>query len=137
MGIPGMTTGTMFTPVPFELTFHEAEAVGVEFLQGSKDRPKRLVSKANDLSQLTMTCARMEDMLNKVIDYVDSVIAGRVPADNAVGRMLMDLVNSVPKIKPEDFEEMVNSNMKDLLMVVYLSNLAKTQMMLSEKLSLL
>jgi translation initiation factor 3 subunit F len=138
MGIPGMTTGTMFTPVPCELTFHEAEAVGVEFLQGTKDRPKRgPLSKANDLSQLTTTCARMQDMLCKVIEYVDSVIAGRVVADNAVGRMLMDLVNSVPKIKPEDFEEMVNSNMKDLLMVVYLSNLAKTQMMISEKLALL
>ena len=48
--------------------------VTVEFLQGSKDRPKRLVSKANDLSQLTTTCARMQDMLTKVIDYVDGVI---------------------------------------------------------------
>ena len=38
--------------------------------------------------------------------------AGQTPADSSVGRILMDLVNSVPKINPEDFEEMVNSNMK-------------------------
>jgi translation initiation factor 3 subunit F len=137
MGIPGKTTGTMFTPVPFELTSHEAESVGVDFIQVAKDRPKRMVSTVNDLQQLTTTCAHMQEMLSKVIEYVDNVIAGKVVADNAVGRMLMDLVNSVPKIKPEDFEEMVNSNMKDLLMVVYLSNLAKTQLMLSEKLALL
>ena len=38
--------------------------------------------------------------------------AGDVPADNITGRYLMDLVNSVPKIDPEQFEEMLNSNMK-------------------------
>jgi len=137
MGIPGKTTGTMFTPIPYEMTSHDPEAVGVDFIQMAKDRPKRMLSSVNDLQQLTSTCIRLQDMLGKVIEYVDNVIAGRVVADNAVGRMLMDLVNSVPKIKPEDFEEMLNSNMKDLLMVMYLSNLAKTQLMLSEKLALL
>jgi len=28
MGIPGKTVGTMFTPVPFELSSHEPENVG-------------------------------------------------------------------------------------------------------------
>jgi len=37
---------------------------------------------------------------------------GQIPADSTVGRCLMELVNSVPKISPEDFEEIVNSNMK-------------------------
>lgn len=31
-------------------------------------------------------------------------------ADNSVGRFLMDLVNKVPTISPEDFENMLNSN---------------------------
>jgi len=137
MGIPGKTTGTMFTPVPFEITSHEPETVGVDFIQVAKDRPKRMLSSVNDLQQLTTTCVRMQDMITKVTEYVDNVIAGRTVADNAVGRGLMDLVNSVPKVKPEDFEEMLNSNMKDLLMVMYLSNLAKTQLLLSEKLSIL
>ncbi|XP_060593413.1 eukaryotic translation initiation factor 3 subunit F-like, partial [Ruditapes philippinarum] len=33
-------------------------------------------------------------------------------ADNVIGRFLMDLVMKVPQIEPEDFEEMLNSNMK-------------------------
>ena len=37
---------------------------------------------------------------------------GRISMDNTVGRYLMDLVNTVPKVNPADFEEMVNSNMK-------------------------
>lgn len=36
--------------------------------------------------------------------------SGKVTADNSVGRFLMDLVNKVPTISAEDFENMLNSN---------------------------
>lgn len=36
--------------------------------------------------------------------------SGKVTADNSVGRFLMDLVNKVPTISAEDFENMINSN---------------------------
>lgn len=36
--------------------------------------------------------------------------SGKVAADNSVGRFLTDLVNKVPSIPPEDFENMLNSN---------------------------
>ena len=45
------------------------------------------------------------------------VQAGRVPADNITGRQLMDMVNAVPKIEPEKFEEMLNSNMKVTVLI--------------------
>ena len=45
-------------------------------------------------------------------------------ADNTVGRFLMSLVNQVPKIVPEDFQTMLNSNTNDLLLVTYLVNLS-------------
>ena len=35
-----------------------------------------------------------------------------MPADSTTGRYLLELVNGVPKIDPEAFEEMFNSNMK-------------------------
>merc|ERR1711893_103812 len=90
-----------------------------------------------DLQQISATCRRLQDMLTNVTQYVDDVISGKSAADTSTGRLLMDLVSRVPKIEPEAFEEMLNSNMKDLLMVVYLSNLTKTQLMLYEKLSYL
>ena len=40
------------------------------------------------------------------------MLSGRESPDNAVGRKLLDLVNSVPKMTPDEFEKMVNSNMK-------------------------
>ncbi|KAF4009062.1 hypothetical protein G4228_000465 [Cervus hanglu yarkandensis] len=60
--------------------------------------------------------------------------SGKVSADNTVGRFLMSLVNQVPKIVPEDFETMLNSNINDLLMVTYLANLTQSQIALNEKL---
>ena len=37
---------------------------------------------------------------------------------------------------PDQFDVMLNSNMRDLLMVVYLSQMTKTQLQLNEKLSM-
>ncbi|ELU16800.1 hypothetical protein CAPTEDRAFT_177448 [Capitella teleta] len=137
MGIPGKTMGTLFTPIGVESAFYEAEKVGVELIQMAKHNPKRTVSMVTELQQVSAMCARLNDMLATVKQYVDDIIEGRVTANNLIGRSLMEMVNSVPKIEPEKFEEMLNSNMKDLLMVVYLSNLTKTQLMLNEKLNLL
>ena len=67
--------------------------------------------------------------------YVEGVLSGTERPDNAVGRKLLDLVNSVPKMTDEEFERMVNSNIKDLLMVIYLTQLTKTQLQLHEKLT--
>ena len=43
---------------------------------------------------------------------------------------------SVPKMEEDQFDVMLNSNLKDLFMVVYLSQMTKTQLQLNEKLSM-
>jgi len=137
MGIPGKTVGTMFTPIPVEVNCYDPERVAVDFVQHGKHNPKRTVSMVTDITQVSIACRSIQDKLQTVMQYVDDVLSGKLPADNIRGRQLMDMLNSVPKIDPDQFEEMLNSNMKDLLMVVYLSNLTKTQLMLNDKLSLI
>ncbi len=51
-------------------------------------------------------------MLDTILGYVDDVIAGSKTADNTFGRFLLDMIHSVPKMTPEEFEEMLNSNRK-------------------------
>ena len=51
-------------------------------------------------------------MITFILQYVEGVLKGEKAPDNAVGRKLLDLVNSVPKMSPDEFEKMVNSNMK-------------------------
>merc|ERR1712154_622479 len=109
LGVPGATTGSMFTPVKVELMASEPEIAGLDLLQKTKYSKVR---------------------------SVEPVLAGREEPDSSVGRALNDLVQSVPKMDPDQFEMMLNSNLRDLLMVVYLSQLTKTQLQLNEKLSM-
>jgi translation initiation factor 3 subunit F len=92
-----------------------------------------------ELAQVSEASVNVLSMLDTVLNYVNEILAGRSisPQDNAVGRALLDMVNSVPKMTPDEFENMLNSNIKDLLMVICLSQLTKTQIQLNEKLTLL
>lgn len=62
---------------------------------------------------------------------------GSIPANNAIGRFLMDAVSVVPRVDPQAFEKMFNSHLQDLLMVVYLANMTRTQLSIAERLSVL
>jgi len=132
-----LAVGTMFTPVQVETVTYDPEQVGVETLQKGKYNPKRIVQLNSDLKKVETSSKWLREMLAHVTQYVDDVLAGKIVSDNATGRFLLDLVTSVPQIEPAKFEEMLNSNMKDLLMVVYLANLTKTQLALNEKLGTL
>ncbi|KAB1256501.1 Eukaryotic translation initiation factor 3 subunit F [Camelus dromedarius] len=91
--------------------------------------PNRVIGLSSDLQQVGGASA-----LSTVLQYAEDVLSGKVSADNTVGRFLMSLVNQVPKIVPEDFETMLNSNINDLLMVTYVANLTQSQIALNEKL---
>ncbi|CAE1234862.1 EIF3F [Acanthosepion pharaonis] len=136
MGVANKTTGTMFTPVNVEIQQYEAEQVAVNLIRESKLSPKRSVSMVTDLQQVDILCSRIQGMLSIVLQYVEDVLAGKIPADNTVGRYLMELIHSVPMIEPDEFSTMLNANMKDLLMVTYLSHLTRTQLALNEKLTM-
>ncbi|XP_002733230.1 eukaryotic translation initiation factor 3 subunit F-like [Saccoglossus kowalevskii] len=139
MGVPGKTKGTIFTPVPIDTIFYEPEKVAIDmFIEGKNALPnKRTIDIVTDLEHVGKNAGKLRELLTIVINYVDDVLGGKMAADNIIGRYLMDLLNTVPQIEAEQFEEMLNNNMKDLLMVVYLSNLVSTQLALSEKINML
>lgn len=135
IGVPGATSGSMFTPIPTEIAAYDPEVTGLDLLHKTKFTKLRQVEPMADLAKISEGITKLELLLDAVIQYVDEVLNGRQVPDNAVGRKILDLVNSVPKMSPVEFEKMVNSNMKDLLMVIYLTQLTKTQLQLHEKLT--
>ncbi|KAK5643643.1 hypothetical protein RI129_007488 [Pyrocoelia pectoralis] len=140
LGVPNGKQGCMFTPIPVEVSCYDPEVYGLQLcsktISTGPNRP-RSVHPMLDLAQVSEAGSKMNALLEEVLAYVEDVLANRIPADNAVGRSLLDLVNSVPHMTNEQFSEMFNSNVKDLLMVVTLSQLLKTQLQLNEKLTLL
>ncbi|KAK7083118.1 Eukaryotic translation initiation factor 3 subunit F [Halocaridina rubra] len=137
MGVPGRTPGTMFAPIPVEVISYSPEIVGSNVTQKSKYNRQRLVEPTTDLHLISEATQNMESTLDVLINYVDDVLNGKVIADNYIGRELTRMVNQVPKMSATDFEEMLNTNMKDLLMVIYLSQLTKVNVSLNEKLTML
>uniref|UniRef100_A0A2K6SIA3 MPN domain-containing protein n=1 Tax=Saimiri boliviensis boliviensis TaxID=39432 RepID=A0A2K6SIA3_SAIBB len=124
MGVPRRTTG-VFTPLTVKYAYYDTERIGVDLIMKTCFSPNRQVGGAS---------ARIQDALSTVLQYAEDVLSGKVSADNTVGRFLMSLVNQVPKIIPDNFETMLNSNINDLLMVTYLANLTQSQIALNEKL---
>ncbi|KAM4602353.1 eukaryotic translation initiation factor 3 subunit F-like [Discoglossus pictus] len=106
----------------------------VDLITKTGFNPNRSIGLTSDLQQVGSAGTRLQDSLSAVLQYAEDVLSGKITADNTVGRFLMDLVNQVPKIAPEDFESMLNSNINDLLMVTYLANLTQAQIALNEKL---
>jgi len=136
IGVPGATSGSMFTPVKIEMMATEPEIAGLDLLHKTKHSKTRYVEPVPELTKIADSADKMEGMLDMVIRYVEAVLAGREEPDSTVGRALVNLVQSVPKMDPVKFEAMLNSNLRDLLMVIYLSSLTKTQLQLNEKLSM-
>jgi translation initiation factor 3 subunit F len=134
MGVPGRTMGVMFTPLTVKYAYYDTERIGVDLIMKTCFSPNRVIGLSSDLQQVGGASARIQDALSTVLQYAEDVLSGKVSADNTVGRFLMSLVNQVPKIVPEDFETMLNSNINDLLMVTYLANLTQSQIALNEKL---
>jgi len=138
-GVPNGKQGCMFTSIPVEMSCYDPEVFGLQLCQktiGGSGR-SRNVNPALDLALVAEAGIKMGALLDQVLAYVEDVLADRQPANNEVGRSLLHLVNSVPHMTTEQFSEMFNSNVKDLLMVISLSQLVKTQLQLNEKLTLL
>lgn len=140
LGVPGGKSGCMFTPINVEVTSYEPEIVGLQLcmktigLQSNPNRP-RTVSPMLDLAQVTDASDKLLALLTDVLAYVEDVLSEKQQPENTVGRALLDLIHSVPNMTGDQFAQMFNSNVKDLLMVVTLSQLIKTQLQLNEKLT--
>jgi len=126
--------GSMFVPVPCEVKLAEAERLGLDLIARAKDAPNRQASLLTDLDNLERSVSRVQEMLDNVQKYVDGVLNGAITPNNAVGRHLMEAISAVPKVDRAQFEQLFNNNLQDLLMVVYLSNLTRTQLAVAERL---
>ncbi|CAG8507024.1 904_t:CDS:2 [Ambispora leptoticha] len=137
IGISGKPENCLFLPVPCDVKYFNAERSGLDLLASAMNEPSRTTSLISDMDNLEKAILTVQEMLERVADYVNKVLEGSVPANNTIGRFLMDTISVVPKIDKAEFEKMFNSHLQDLLMVVYLANMTRTQLAIAERLQLL
>jgi translation initiation factor 3 subunit F len=126
--------GSQFLPVPMQLHTFEAEKIGVDLLVKAETNPDMAATLFSDLDSLEASIKKLQGMLETSSQYVDNVLGGKVQPNPAIGRFLAESVTGLPRLEPAVLEKMFNSSLQDLLLVVYLANLTRTQLTLAEKL---
>ena len=67
IGVPGATTGSMFTPVKVEMVANEPEIAGLDLLHKTKFSKVRSVEPIPDLTKISVAADKMENMLGVVL----------------------------------------------------------------------
>jgi len=143
-GVPGKNTGTMFSLLTDVCVAggYEPEMIGVKACMLASGLPNLGKNKSieSELEMIIQTSQKAQEIIAVILQFIDDNILSAnksVPSNsNDIGRQLMAMVESIMPFGGDD-DDALNANLKDLLMVVYLANLSKTQLMLNEKLSLL
>ena len=126
---PPTAAATHFQEISVTNAFDAAERVGVSLLANESTD-----AVPSEKAGLEKTVRKLSAMLDETAAYVSRVNDGKIPADAEVGRFLADALASVPRLTREQFEKVFGDAIQDVLLVMYLSNVTKMQLMLAEKL---
>lgn len=73
---------------------------------------QKCVEPTDDLERIIEAAEKMKGLIDCLLSYVEDVIIGKRESDNEIGRTLLNMVHSVPKMSSEQFQNMFNSNVK-------------------------
>lgn len=83
---------------------------------------------------MQLSCLFVLILYEGCLHFALRVQSGKQKGDINVGRYLADTCAAVPYIRKEDFEQLLQDNTQDALLVMYLSNLVKAHVALADKL---
>ena len=134
--------GTAFKQVALTVNNEEADRVGMDTLikMSGSDSAVAMAggeggsASAGELDSVEQTVQKLLQTLESVTEYVDKVVKGSATADPSLVRLLQQLVAAAPRLPTESFGKMFNTQVQDMLTIVYLANLTRTQLALAEKL---
>lgn len=125
----------LFIPVPYMIRYAEADKSGLELISGAKDNDARAASVLTDIEGLERAIEYTLDLLERVSEYVSSVLDEERESNNALGQFLMKALSLAPKVDAADMERDFNNHIQDILVVSYLTNTIRTQIELSQRLA--
>jgi len=121
-----------FHEVPLQVQTSAAEKNGISQLMQAKKE-----SAIDSVDGFTLGLKELLGLFRRIQEYVKAVQDGKVQGDLAVGRGLTAQLCSEPVIATEAIENLCKTSLQDSLMVVYLSNLTRTQISMTEKIQAL
>jgi hypothetical protein len=122
----------VFHQVPLQVTTSQTEKAGISQLMQAKQK-----APIDSVDGFVLGLKELLALFRRMQEYVKAVQDGKVEGDLAVGRGLTAQLCAEPVIATEAIENLCKTYMQDSLMVVYLSNLTKTQISMTEKIQAL
>lgn len=124
--------GNYFQRVPLQYKTFESEKVALNVI--IKSRENNSTSILNEKQLLEETMKKLLFMLNQIGAFVKKVLGGELKADEQLLKFLEDAFTDLQTNSPQLFQKVLQENIQDLNMVVYLNNTLQNQLSLSEKL---
>jgi len=127
-----------FENVPLDYHAYEAEKIGVDALISGQPENSKLDAPASiltDFESIDLSLSKLLEALHSISQYVKKVVEKKEKGDVEIGQAIHDAIRSVPKMDLAHFKKVFNGTIQDLLMVVYLSNLTRTQVALADKIT--
>jgi len=127
-----------FDSVPLEYHAYEAEKIGVDSLITGVPEAKEFTAPASilsDFESLDLSLSKLLESLEIVSNYVKKVLDKKEKGDPEIGQAIADAFQTVPPLEGTRFKKMMNTTIQDLLMLVYLANLTRTQVALADKIT--
>jgi len=129
--------GTVFEDIKLRVVNSESDQIGIDTLLKVSSEGGATTTGAgalSDVDSMEQTVKKLLRTLEGVMEHVEKVTQGKEPVNASVVRLLQDLVASAPRLPAASFDKMFNAQVQDMLAVVYLANLTRTQLALAEKL---
>lgn len=133
-----MVLGTVFQDIKLTID-SQADRIGIDTVLKTSRQETGAMGDAAGGQGATAEVESMELVVKKLLRTLESVMEhvekrGVGSTDPSVLRLLQDVVASAPRMPAVQFDQMFNSQVQDMLVVVYLANLTRTQLALAEKL---
>ena len=150
LALGDLSLANMFREMQVDLTVTDAESTCLYHMIHSQSTAPQSSSQADSsqwaTSEILSSVPTQRDTVNAamkkllvVLDdvqkYVDSVVGMKNPAVAEYGMKIADAIAALQTVRPEEFNNVLQEKIQDLLMVSYISSLTSTQLQISEKIN--
>ncbi|CAI5714471.1 unnamed protein product [Peronospora effusa] len=111
----------------------EPEAIALNAM-APKDGEVKATALPKELEALEETMQQLYKCIDGASTFVGDVVSGKQMGDAKLGREIADALAAIPVLREDQFDQLFNTGLQDLLMVSYLSGLTQAQLSMAEKL---
>ena len=121
--------GMQFVQVPSTVLSEDLEVLNLTTI-ASAAAP----TTSSPMTPVASSFARLREMIDTILPYVEAVASGQIVGDNAVGRQLARALADMPQMGQDAFAQLCMDGTQDVLLAAFLANLLRTHITLADKL---